>query len=60
MNEDTLVYAIMYLSDAATNKDNATIASIASETTISKGLDKKDDLKVAELQLRVILWNAKK
>ena len=59
LNADTLVSAIMSLSAAAAKKYNATIAIIASETATAKGLDKKDDLKVAELQLRVILWNAK-
>ena len=51
INADTLVSAIMSLSDAAAKKYNATIVSIASETAIAKGMDKKDDLKVAELQL---------
>ena len=60
INADTLVSAIMSLSGASAKKDNATIASIASETAISKGLDKKDNLKVAELQLQGILRNAKK
>ena len=60
INADTLVFAIMSLSAAAAKKDSATVASIASETAISKGLDKKDDLKIAELQLQGILWNSKK
>ena len=60
INADTLLSAIMSLSAAASKKDNATIASIASETAISKRLDKKDDLKVSELKLRGILRNAKK
>ena len=60
INADTLVSAIMSLFTAAAKKDNATISSIASETAISKGLDKKNDLKVAELQIRGIFWNAKK
>ena len=60
INEDTLVSAIMYLSAATAKKDNATISSIASETTISKGMYKKDYLKVSELQLRGILHNEKK
>ena len=51
INADTLVSAIMSLYDAAAKKYNATIVSIASETAIAKGMDKKDDLKVAELQL---------
>ena len=51
INADTLVSAIVSLPAAAANKDNATIASIVSETEIAQGLDKKDDLKVAELQL---------
>ena len=59
INTNTLVSAIVSLSAAAAKKDNATIASIASETAISQGLDKKYDLKVAELQLRGILRNAK-
>ena len=50
----------MSISAAAAKKDNATIYGIASETAIAKGLDKKDDLKVDELQLRGILRNAKK
>ena len=49
----------MSLSPNAENKDNATIASIPSETSTAKGLYKKDDLKVAELQLQGILRNAK-
>ena len=59
INANTLVSAIMSLSAAAAKKDNASIASIASETAIAQVLDKKDDLKVAELQLRGILRNAK-
>ena len=60
INADTLISTIMSLSAAAAKKDNATIASIASETAIAQVLDKKDDLKVADLQLRGILQNAKK
>ena len=60
INAHRLVSAIMYLSAATEKKDDATIARIASETAISQGLDKKDDLKVAELQLRGIFRNAKK
>ena len=50
----------MSLSAAAAKKYSASIASIESETALSQGLDKKDDLKVAELQLQGILRNAKK
>ena len=60
INADTLVSAIMSLSADETKKYNATIASIASETLIAKGLDNKDELKVAELKLQGILRNAKK
>ena len=60
INTDTLVSAIMSIYDAAAKKDNTTIDSIASETAIAKGMDKKDDLKVSELQLWCILRNAKK
>ena len=51
INADTLVSAIISISAAAAKKDNAYIASIASETAIAQVLDKKDDLKVPELQL---------
>ena len=57
---DTLVSAIISISSDAAKKDNVSIASIASETVIAQGLDKKDDLKVSELQFRGILRNAKK
>ena len=50
-NADTIVSVIMYLSPNAENKDHSIIANIAGETAIPKGLDNKDDLKVAELQL---------
>ena len=60
INTGILVSAIMSLSGAAAKKDNATIAIIASETATDQVLDKNDDLKVAELQLRGILRNANK
>ena len=60
INADTLVSAIIFLSAAASKKNNDYISSIASETALAQGLDKKDDLKVSELQLRGILRNAKK
>ena len=47
INAGTLVSEITYLSAAASKKDNTTIAGIASETAIAKGMDKTDDLKVA-------------
>ena len=51
INADTLVSAIVSLYAATAKKDITTIAIIASKISISKGLDKKDDLKVAELKL---------
>ena len=59
INAGTLVSAIISLADAAAKKDNAIISRIVRETTISKGLDNKGDLKVDELQLRGILRNEK-
>ena len=50
----------MSLSAAVEKKSGASVSSIASETALAQGLDKKDDLKVAELQLQVILRNEKK
>ena len=54
INADTLVSEIMSLYAAVAKKYNATITSIASKTEIDQGMDKKDDLKVSELQLRGI------
>ena len=60
INVDTLVSAIMSISASASKKDNAPISRIASETALAQGMYKKDDLKVAELQLWGILRNAKR